>query len=148
MARRKNSRKAPRRMPKTINALTILESGMIASAVTKGFFDVNIGEFVMSQSSLTKNQITARELISGLTGGSYGTTQSVKLAKVGGGYQTLTSGSDFGDTVKQNLSNNGGAMIASLVLIPVGFKVVSKLTSKPRSLVNRTAKMAGLPMRV
>tara|TARA_R110000737_G_scaffold101530_2_gene135213 strand:- start:239 stop:685 length:447 start_codon:yes stop_codon:yes gene_type:complete len=148
MARRKSRSKSPRRTSKTINALSVFESGMIASAVTKGFFDVNIGEFVMSQTSMTKNQITARELISGLTGGSYGTTQSIRLKQLGGTYATITSGSDFGTTVKENLANNGGAMLASLVLIPVGFRVVSKLTSKPRSLVNKTAKMAGLPLRV
>jgi len=148
MARRKTSRKTPRtRTPKTLNVAGILESGMIASAVTKGFFNVNIGDFVMSTGAMNQNQITARELISGLTGGSYGTSGSLNI-NAGGGNYTIATGADFGTTVKENLSNNGGKMIASLVLIPVGFKVVSKLTSKPRSMINRTAKMAGLPMRV
>ncbi len=121
---------------------------MIASAVTTGFFNVGIGDFVMSKSSMGCSQITARELISGITGGSYGTAGSIKLPKVGGGYQTLTTGMPFADQVKDNLSNNGGKMVVSLVLIPAGFKAFKKLTSKPRSLTNQALKMSGLPVRV
>jgi len=109
---------------------------------------VGIGDFVMSKTSMSGSQITARELFSGLTGGSYGTASSMKLAKVGGGYTTLNTGMAFGDQVKDNLSNNGGKMVVSLVLIPAGFKAFKKLTSKPRSLTNQALKMSGLPVRV
>ena len=149
MARRRSRSKTPRKpRSKTINAAGVVEATMIANAVTQGFFNVGIGQFVMNTNSMTGSQITARELISGLTGGSYGTMSSIKLPKVGGGYQTLTSGMTFGDQIKENLSNNGGKMVMSLVLIPAGFKAFKKLTSKPRSLTNQALKMSGLPVRV
>ena len=148
MARRRTRRKTTRRSPKTINAAKVLEAGMIASAVTQGFFNVNIGEFVMSQSGLGQSQITARELISGLTGGSYGTMTTAKVARAGGGYTVGTTGSPFGQMVQQNLASNGARMVGSLILIPAGFKVFNKLTRQPRSMANKALKMSGLPVRV
>ena len=117
---------------------------MIANAVTQGFFNTTIGEFAMSKDAMNMNQITARELFSGLSGGSFGTTTAVK--QLGG--KVAMAGNSFGDTVKNNLTQNGGQMVASLILIPAGFKVFSKLTTKPRSMANRALKMSGLPVRV
>jgi len=100
----------------------------------------------MSKDALAQNQITARELLSGLSGGSYGTmTAASKVGQLG---MKAGTGMAFGETVKANLSNNGGQMVASLILIPAGFKVFNKLTSKPRSMANRALKMSGLPVRV
>ena len=148
MARRRTTRRKTRRSPKTINAAKVLEAGMIASAVTQGFFNVNIGEFVMSQSGLGQSQITARELISGLTGGSYGTMTTAKVARGGGQFAYSSTGSPFGQTVQNNLASNGARMAVSLVLIPAGFKVFNKLTRQPRSMANKALKMSGLPVRV
>jgi len=145
MARRRTRRKTTRRSsPKTINAARVLESALIANAVTQGFFNTTIGEFVFEKGAMNMNQITARELFSGISGGSFGTTQAVK--QLGG--KTAMAGTTFGRTVQDNLANNGGQMVASLILIPAGFKVFSKLTSKPRSMANRALKMSGLPVRV
>lgn len=145
MARRKTRRKTTRRSsPKTINAARVLESALIANAVTQGFFNTTIGEFVFEKGAMNMNQITARELFSGISGGSFGTTQVVK--QLGG--KTAMAGTTFGRTVQDNLANNGGQMVTSLILIPAGFKVFSKLTSKPRSMANRALKMSGLPVRV
>ena len=152
MARRKFRSKTRSRAPKTINAARIVEATLIASAVTQGFFNVGIGDFVMSKSSMNPSQITARELISGLTGGSYvtlTTSSTPAFNQNQGNYmKTVTSGSNFGDMVKQNLSSNGAQMVGSLILIPAGFKVFNKLTSKPRSMANQALKMSGLPVRV
>jgi len=145
MARRRTRSKTRRKQTKTINAARVLEAGMIASAVTQGFFNVNIGEFLLSQSSMSQSQITARELVSGLTGGSYGTMTKGSTA---GQYQLRPTGMAFGDTVKSNLTANGGRMIVSLALIPAGFKVFNKLTRQPRSMANQALKMTGLPLRV
>lgn len=117
---------------------------MIANAVTQGFFNVNLQEFI-GTSNLAPGQITARELLSGITGGSFGT--QVKGGMAPGGYQ-LTVGSPFGQTIRSNLTNNGAAMVGQLILIPAGFKVFTKLTRKPRSTMNKALKMSGLPMRV
>lgn len=146
MARRRTTRrKTTRRSPKTINAAKVLEAGMIASAVTQGFFNVTIGDFVMSQSGLGQSQITARELLSGLTGGSYGTMTGSSSV---GPYQTKPTGMAFGATVQNNLASNGARMVGSLILIPAGFKVFNKLTRQPRSMANKALKMSGLPVRV
>lgn len=146
MARRRTTRRKTRRSsPKTINAAKVLEAGMIASAVTQGFFNVSIGDFVMNTSGLGQSQITARELLSGITGGSFGTQSAGSTA---GQFQLKPTGMAFGATVQNNLASNGARMVGSLILIPAGFKVFNKLTRQPRSMANKALKMSGLPVRV
>jgi hypothetical protein len=146
MARRRTRKKTRRSAPKTINAARVLESALIANAVTQGFFNTTIGDFAFSRDAMAQNQITARELFSGLSGGSFGTmTAATKVGQLG---MKAGTGMTFGETVKNNLAQNGGQMVASLILIPAGFKVFNKLTSKPRSMTNRALKMSGLPVRV
>jgi hypothetical protein len=150
MARRKTRRKTRRSSPKTINAAKVLEAGMIANAVSTGFFNVGIGDFVMSKSSMGPSQITARELIAGITGGAggFGTQYTVTQGNKAGGYSTSTRGLAFGEQVQANLSNNGARMIGQLILIPAGFKVFNKLTRSPRTMTNKLLKQTGLPVRV
>lgn len=148
MARRKSRKKTRRSSPKTINAARVLESALIANAVTQGFFNTTIGDFAFSKDALGMNQITARELFSGISGGSFGTQNTITLMGAGGRKSSQVVGSTFGQTIQNNLSQNGGQMVASLILIPAGFKVFNKLTSKPRSMANRALKMSGLPVRV
>lgn len=143
MARRK-TRRTTRRQPKTFNLASLAESALIANAVTQGFFNVNLQEFI-GTSAMAPNQITARELISGISGGSFGT--SVKGGMAPGGYQ-LTAGYPFTETVRNNLTTNGAAMVGSLIVIPAGFKVFNRLTRKPRSTLNKALKMSGLPLKV
>jgi len=145
MAARRTRRKTRRRSTtKTLNLAGVAESALIANAVTQGFFNTNLQEFI-GTSNLAPGQITARELIRGISGGSFGT--QVKGGTAPGGYQ-LTVGSPFGATVQSNLMNNGAGMVGQLILIPAGFKVFKKLTSKPRSTMNKALKMSGLPVRV
>ena len=148
MAARRTRRKTRRRStPKTLNLAGVAESALIANAVTQGFFNTNLQEFI-GQSPQQMNQITARELLSGITGGGYGTQRQITSSKIGGGVSYQTSGSSFADTVRDNLANNGAAMVGQLIFIPAGFKVFKKLTSKPRSTMNKALKMSGLPVRV
>ena len=151
MARRRTRRKQRRSTPKTINAAKVLEAAMIGSAVTQGFFNVGIGDFALSTSSMNPSQITARELIAGITGqtGGFGTSYKVtNLAVAGRPQTTSTRGMAFGAQVKENLQNNGAQMIGSLIVIPAAFKVFNKLTRQPRSMANKALKMSGLPVRV
>jgi len=150
MARRRTRKKTRRSSPKTINAAKILEAGLIGSAITQGFFNVGIGDFVMSKASMGPSQITARELIAGITGqtGGYGTTYKVTSSMSGGRQTTSTRGLAFGEQVKENLTNNGAQMVGSLILIPAAFKVFNKLSRQPRSMANKALKMSGLPVRV
>tara|TARA_R110002072_G_scaffold98096_2_gene215971 strand:+ start:522 stop:1025 length:504 start_codon:yes stop_codon:yes gene_type:complete len=155
-ARRTRRKTARRRSTKTINAASVLEAGMIANAVTMGMFNTNLKQFFFNEDggSGTRadnlSQITFRELIAGATGtgDGYGTTTQMATTRPGSATTYSTVGSAFGETVKANLKENGFTMVSSLVLIPVGFKVFSKLTAKPRAIANKGAKMAGLPVRV
>ena len=149
MAARKSRRKTTRRRsPKTFNLGSLAESALIANAVTQGFFDVSLQDFLMSTTGGTRGQITGRELLSGITGGSFGTIYTERRAQLGGGSTYNSVGQPFGAQVRENLSNNGAAMIGQLILIPAGFKVFNKLTRKPRSTLNNALKMSGLPMKV
>ena len=118
MARRRSRKKTRRSSPKTINAARVLESALIANAVTQGFFNTTIGDFAFSKDAMGMNQITARELFSGLSGGSFGTQSIAKVKQLGGASASITTGASFGQTVQNNLSQNGGQMVASLILIP------------------------------
>jgi len=152
MARRK-SKKVRRSTRKTFNLASLAESALIANAVTTGFFNCSLNDFIRSPDGgagvAGLNVITGRELLTGITGGSYGTTKTQKVASFNGrDPYTMTMGSSFGATVRENLSDNGGMMIGSLILIPFGFRAFSKLTSKPRSTLNKALKMGGLPLKV
>jgi len=142
-------------MPKSLNLASLAESALLANAITQGFFNASLNEFVMGQASTGMtgaSSITARELISGITGGSYGTTYktSVGSASVGYGVKptSYTGGMGFGAQVQQNLKDNGLGMVVSLALIPAGFKVFNKLSRKPRSMMNKALGMSGLPVKV
>ena len=158
MARRKSRSKPRRSTQKTINIAGVLEAGMIANAVTTGMFNTNLKTFLTETSgvegesrALHLNQITLRELIAGVTGtgAGFGTTTQMAQTTMGGGRTSYTTICEsFGQTIKDNLKDNGFNMVSSLVLIPVGFRVFSKLTRKPRSIANKAAKMSGLPVRV
>tara|TARA_R110000744_G_scaffold366540_3_gene475637 strand:- start:341 stop:799 length:459 start_codon:yes stop_codon:yes gene_type:complete len=152
MAGKRKARKArtSRRSPKNLNLASLAESALLANAITQGFFNASLNEFVMGRTggglgATGATVITARELISGITGGSYGTTYS--NPQLGGGKPSM-GGSAFGATVKQNLKDNGLGMVVSLALIPAGFKVFNKLSRKPRSMMNKALGMSGLPVKV
>jgi len=157
MARRKTRKSKPRRTTtKTVNLFNVAESALIANAVTQGFFNCSINDFVFSKDgtsgALGATAITARELIAGITGGVGGFGTS-RVVRAGGGSTGVrpydqTIGNSFGVQVKENLVDNGGQMLASLIAIPIAFRVGAKLTKKPRAVVNKIGKMSGLPMRV
>jgi len=156
MARRK-SRRTRTRSPKTLNLAGIAESALIANAVTVGFFNVSLNDFIFSKDgknsagTLTNTAITGRELIAGITGGAggYGTqSSSLMINPITGGQVVSRYGMPFGAQVKENLKENGAQMVGSLILIPAGFRVFNKLTRKPRATMNKALKMSGLPMKV
>ena len=156
MARRKSRRSPRRSTAKTLNVAGVLEAGLIANAVTQGMFNADLKTFLFNTDGGTGsrasnlNQITIREIIAGMTGtgDGFGTTTQMATTRPGSATTYTTVGSGFGATIKQNLQDNGAQMLGSLILIPVGFKVVSKLTRKPRAIANKASKMAGLPVRV
>jgi len=121
--------------------MTVLESYLLANAVSRGVAGVDLSTFI----GLTQNfpggsnsswEITAKELLQGATG-------------MGDGYG-FYKGADWNlqKAVKMNLQKNGGQMVASLVLVPMAFRIGSRLLKKPRSQANRLLRDTGLGVKV
>jgi hypothetical protein len=112
--------------------LKIAESAMLADAITKGVFNSDLRSFLMSEvgaanTSGTKfTQITLRELLSGATGGDYGTQYSMTQ-----GGKKSTYGNTFSDQIMANIKANGLQMAFSLLAIPIAFKVGKQVLAKP-----------------
>jgi hypothetical protein len=145
MARRKSKAQPRRRTAKNINILNIAESALLANAVTQGLFNSNLKDFVMGTQNGNFNpgadggdRLTLPEIFGvgpGGFGGSYGVKPQV-------GFE------NFSSAVMTNAKNNFMTMATSLILIPIGFTVASKLTKKPRATTNKLLKMTGLGVKV
>jgi len=139
MARRKA--KPKRRTKNTINVLNIAESVMIANLATTNILGVNMKDFLFAGSGF-----------SGLSAGGYQSGKPnhnyvITLRELLRGEQFPSKGGvpvPFGTAITLNLKNNAMPLIAGAILIPVGFKLVKKITTKPRATTNRMLKMAGL----
>jgi hypothetical protein len=128
----------------------IAVSALVANSITQGVFNTDLKTFIMGSktANATNNtgapMITARELISGLTGGTGGTSGGMMM---GGKY--FSYGDTFANTIKSNLEDNWVTMVAGVVLRPVIAKSVTRLIRKPVILpANRMLKSAGLEVRV
>ena len=138
-----------RTKPKT-NLTNIAVSALVANSITQGAFNTDLKTFIMGSKTAdaTNNtgatMITARELLSGLTGGSAGTSGGMSM---GGKYYSY--GDTLANTLKSNLEDNWVSMVAGVVLIPVIAKSVTRLIRKPVILpANRMLKSAGLDVKV
>ena len=143
MAARKRTRKAAprRRASKSVNITNTAQSLILANAMTEGLFGTNLAQFVTGYTdsgfrpgSDGASTITAPELLGFSRNG-------WSLSRVGGNYGT---GSNFTKAVKYNLQNHGGKMVGTLIVVPIAFKVGSKLLARPRRDANKLLKMAGL----
>ena len=145
MARRKSKAKPRSRMAKNVNILNIAESALLANAVTQGLFNANLKDFVMGtrdgayvagrdgESRLTLPEIFGMGNIP--VGGNFG-------ANPAAGFE------NFSSAVMSNAKANFITMGTSLILIPVGFTLASRLTKKPRATTNKLLKMTGLGVKV
>ena len=146
MARRKSKAKPRSRTAKNVNILNIAESALLANAVTQGLFNSNLKDFVMG----TRDGVYK----AGIDGAERLTLPEIlgigSKVEFGGNYGSpLTKGyENFSSAVMSNAKNNFGNMATSLILIPLGFTVASKLTKKPRATTNKLLKMTGLGVKV
>ena len=136
MARRKSKAKPRSRTAKNINVLNIGESALLANAVTQGLFNVNLVDFVRGTKNYGGDGSSVMSLPELLGFGS---------AKFGGNYGT---GRSFQTQIVSNFKTNGMTMATSLIVIPIGFRIASKLTKKPRATANKMLKMTGLGVKV
>ena len=146
MARRKSKAKPRRRTAKNVNILNIAESALLANAVTQGLFNSNLKDFVMG----TRDGA----YVAGRDGGHRLTLPEIfgvgsKVA-FGGNYGAtpMRGFENFSSAVMTNAKDNFLTMGASLILIPVGFKMANRLTKKPRATTNKLLKMTGLGVKV
>ena len=153
MARRRTKRKT-RRSPQKTNLLNVAQSVILGNAVTEGLFNTNMFEFVTGRingaytpgSMAQSTQITLPELL----GAGMGSSEVIRQGTFGpitssaAGYGGVHG--NFGDVVKANIQANGVQMMTTLVAVPIAFKVVSKLASKPRREFNKLARTVGLPV--
>jgi hypothetical protein len=145
MARRKSKAKPRSRTAKNVNILNIAESALLANAVTQGLFNSNLKDFVFG----TRDGA----YVAGRDGGArltlpeiFGVGSSIAF---GGNYNKTQVGfENFSSAVMTNAKNNFMTMGTSLILIPIGFTVASKLTKKPRATTNKLLKMTGLGVKV
>jgi hypothetical protein len=143
MARRKSKKSNRRKSAKQINLMGVAESALLLNAITTNVFNANIGDFVMgtkdgkyTAGADGSTRLTLPEIFgagSGGFGGTYGSTSKVQNVQ---------------DVIVWNVKRNAAPLIGSLILIPLAFKVGTKLTRKPRSTVNRGLKMSGLGVKV
>ena len=144
MARRKSKAKPRSRTAKNVNILNIAESALLANVVTEGLFNSNLKDFVFGT--------RGGKYVAGADGGSRLTLPEIfgvgEKVAFGGNYGTEKGFENFSSTVMTNAKANFGTMATSLILIPIGFTVASKLTKKPRATTNKLLKMTGLGVKV
>lgn len=113
---------------------------LIADAISRGLFNTNLLTFVGVRQDFShgftvgnnSNELTAKEIIDRLMGGRGG---------MGG---TWNEGG-LPMVLKSNFRANGGMMLASVIGIPIAFKVGTKLLRKPiLTPANRMLKAAGM----
>lgn len=109
--------------------------------MTEGLFGTNLAQFVtgvtdkgFKPGSDGASTITAPELLGFNRLG-------WSASRIGGNYG---ANSNFTKAVKYNLQNNGAKMVGTLIVVPIAFKVGSKLLARPRRDANKLLKMAGL----
>jgi len=133
-------RTTTRRRKKTTNLSQVAQQYLIADAISRGLFDVNLLTFVGLRQDFggsfttgnNSNELTAREIIDRLMGGT-------------GGMSSTWQERGMENVIKYNLRKNGGMMLASVIGIPIAFKVGTKLLRKPiLTPANRMLKAAGL----
>jgi len=129
-----------RRTSKTTNLSQVAQQYLIADAISRGLFNTNLLTFVGLRQDFgggysagnNSNELTAREILDVLMGGT-------------GGIYAKSFPEGLPQVLKSNLKNNGGMILASVVGIPIAFKVGTKLLRKPiLTPANRMLKAAGM----
>jgi len=120
--------------------MTVLESALLANAVTEGAFNTDIREFLTG--------VTAKGYAPGKDGSRTLTLPELVGLGPGGIGGNYSAGLDLQSVLKSNIQDNGAKMVLQLVAIPIGFKVLSRLLKKPRAQANRLLKQTGMGVKV
>ena len=146
MARRKSKAKARSRSRKpAFNLTNAAQTLIVANGVSMAMFRTDLPTFLgLAQNfqggynaSNNSNELTAKELFSGLTGmGSDGISHGADGKAWAGGIPSV---------LKSNLKEQIPLLLTVTVGVPIAFKLGKQLLAKPIiNPLNRTLKMAGL----
>ena len=131
MARRKTKCRRSRSR-NDLNILTLAQGAVMMGFLTKGFFGVNVREFLSNnvQGTVggTANQITLKELV---------WTPNFGIGKGSGNFQ---------DMVTRNLQTGGFQMLTGVLLTPVAFKFAKKAARPFTTPVNRMLRGTGVKL--
>ena len=105
--------------------MSVLESALLANTVTQGVFNTDLKEFLTG--------VTSKGYRPGTDGSRVLTLPELLGAGPGGIGGNYAEGLDLQTVLRDNLRENGAKMLMQLALIPIGFKVASKVLRKPRS---------------
>ena len=118
----------------------VAQQYLIADAISRGMFNTNLLTFVGLRNDFgggysagnNSNEVTARELLDALMGGS-------------GGIYAKSFPEGMPQVLKSNFKRNAPMMLASVVGVPIAFNIGKKLLRKPiLTPANRMLKAAGL----
>jgi len=155
MAKRRGKAKSRRKSQKKVNLIATTEAVVLANVVCEGLFNCNAWEFVSGRTtpkgmktgyhpSNIDSVLTLPELLSFDQNLSAFSTASPKPAP---NYRAFDSVGAM-EKIKANLQMNGFMMGAQLILIPVAFTAVTKMTKKPRASANRLLGYTGIGVKV
>lgn len=145
-ARRRTSRKTPtrRRSAKPmVNVLKTAESLVLANAATQGLFGMNAVAFAtegwlrpMTSASNNSWELSAAEIVKGITGGSFG---------FGEQFISNSGGNPLMAAIKKNIQDNGAQAVGTMILAPIAFKAARRVLARPLiNPTNRLLKSSGL----
>jgi hypothetical protein len=159
MAKKRGKAKPRRKNGKKLNLLAVGESILIANVVTEGLFNCNAWEFVSGRTAKQSgNQtltgyypdnndavITLPEL--------FGFDMNINQnhpTRSGSQYAQYQKFSSVGamEQIKTNAKANALPMIGGLIAVPLGFRVATKMTTKPRATVNKMLTYAKVGVKV
>ena len=126
-----------RRSKPKLSLTNTAQSILVADAVSRGMFSVPLMTFLGLSQNFPGGQNNSWEL----------TLRELVDVGLGGSGNISSTGFPGGVTevLKRNFKENATKMIASAVLIPVGFKIGTKLLRKPViQPMNKLIKMTGL----
>jgi len=95
-----------------------------------------------TEASNNSNELSASEIVRGLVPGGegHGVWQ--------GSTATWASGQGIGDMIVRNLKTNAATMVGTLIIAPIGFRVMRKLARRPIGMFNKLLSNTGAPIKV
>jgi len=153
MAKRRGKAKSRRKTKTKVNLFGVAEAILMANVTSQGLFNADLKTFLTGRvgnaayrPSNTDNVITLPELLNfSYLGVKMGGTQTRPTFTE----QTMEFRSVGAlEKITENMKANGIMMAGQLIAIPLGFRVVTKLTAKPRRTANKLLDYTGLGVKV